>query len=493
MKIVFIYNGTESLGIEYISAFLKKKGHQVFLLFDPAVFQGDVFVNIRALANFFNLDQAIVRKAIEINPDLIAFSAYTGNYRWCLSIAQAIKQISDIPIVFGGVHPTAVPERVLANDFIDFVIRGEGEFAMLDLIESLERNESKDKLVNLPNICFKHQGRLYLNEPRFYINDLDILPFPDKRLFFDKEPLLEKNPYLIMTSRGCPYNCTYCSNNMYKNLYCQEKQHVRRRSPDNVIEELLLVKKEGKAKRINFMDDVFTFSESWLEDFIEKYKSKINLPFNCLTHPLAINKKIAFLLKKGGCRLVGVGVQSGSERIRKQIYNRQGSNDKIIEAISYLKEMKLKVQLDHILGAPSENETDLKESLSLYKKLKPDILMTFWLTYYPQTQIIELAKQKGILSEKDIDDIEEGNIGYTHDLGSVAKESIPLLAKYELMFELLSLCHNDILYSWSSKFVSLLPWKNKISYFILALTGLKNNREYILNKFRYAFSKHKTL
>ncbi|MFH0907060.1 MAG: radical SAM protein, partial [bacterium] len=489
MKIVFIYNGTESLGIEHISSLIKSKGHEVVLLFDPAVFQGEIFINIESLAKRYDMSGAIIKKAIELKPDLIAFSSFTGNYRWCLNITHAIKNISNIPIVFGGVHPTAVPEKVLSNDFIDFVIVGEGEFAMLDLIEHLFQGKPINELFDVPNICFKHENRIYLNSPRPYIRDLDSLPFPDKQLFFDQEPFFRKNPYLIMTSRGCPYNCNYCSNNMFRNLYSCEKQSVRRRSPDNVIEELLMSKKRWDIKRVYFMDDVFTFSTPWLREFIEKYIQKIKLPFYCYVHPLSLTREAAFLLKKGGCYLVGMGVQSGSERIRKDIYNRLDSNDKIIEAMSYLKENKINVQVDHIFGAPSENEEDLKESMQLYRKLKPEMILTFWLTYYPKTKIIEIAKRFGTLSDKDVNDIESGYIGYTHSTGSVAKDKVSLFNKYELNFEILALCHNNILYALLLKAVPFIPFKKMMSNSIYAVTGLIYNRNYIFNKFSYAFRK----
>ena len=360
----------------------------------------------------------------------------------------------------------------------------------MELLEHLSSGEPKERLINVNNICFRDKGQIYINNPRPYITDLDSLPFPDKRLFFDKEFVLEKAPYLIMTSRGCPHSCNYCCNNMYKQLYCNERQHIRRRSVDNVIAELVLVKKRGKSKQIYFMDDVFTFSQPWLEEFIDKYKSEIGRPFYCYTHPLSMTKEIALLLKKGGCYLVGIGVQSGSERIRKDIYNRLDSNEKIIQSISYLKEAGLKVQTDHIFGAPTEQEADLLDSLSLYKKVRPEIILTFWLTYYPKTQIIEIAKREGLLSEKEINDIEEGYIGYTHGVGSVAKDKIDLCNKYELMFELIPFFRNDKIYGLITDFALILPFKKFISYLLYTFSGLRYNRSYILNKLRYVLSKH---
>lgn len=488
MKIVFIYSGAENLGIEYISSLIESKGHEVFLLFDPAIFSGDLTINSKFLSRIFSIDKNIIKRTIELKPDLIAFSAYTGNYRWCLNIAQGIKKLVKVPIVFGGVHTSAVPERVLSNDFVDFAIIGEGEFPMLDLIEHLKEGAGREELLDIPNICFKYQDNVHLNNPRPYIKDLDLLPFPDKALFYEKVPLFEEN-YLIITSRGCPYNCTYCSNNMYHKLYSKEKQHVRQRSPNNVIEELSYIKKRGIARLIVFADDVFTSSEHWLENFVEKYKSKINLPFFCSTNPSAITKEIVYLLKEGGCWLVTLGVQSGSERIRKEIFNRRISNSKIIEAISYIKEMDIKVSVDHIFGTPSETEDDLKQGLNLYNKVKADRILTFWLTFYPRTKIIDYAKEQKILSDKDIENIEKGDSGFTHDIGSVSSDKIQIYAKYELLYQLRHLVYNDKLYSLLSRFVTIIPFKRPISKLIIFLNALKNNDIKFFYMVRYLWAK----
>lgn len=474
MKVLFIYNGAENLGIEYLSSVLKSRGHKTFLLFDPAIFSGDQLINSKFLSKFFSVDDKIVNQAIKINPDIIGFSAFTGNYRWCLTLAQKLKALfPSVPIVFGGVHVTAVPERVLLNDFIDYAVIGEGEGAILDLVEYLEKGAPISRLLNTPNLCFKHKGKVHLNSPRPYIRDLDTLPFPDKNLFYEKVPLLAED-YMIMTSRGCPYNCTYCSNNMYHNLYCAEKKHVRLRSPENVIEELKKAKKEWKIRLINFADDVFTFSAPWLKKFIPLYKSEINLPFFCSVHPLTISEEIVTLLKEGGCWLITMGVQSGSPRIREQIFNRPGSNKQITESVSLIKKAGIKISVDNIFGAPSEKEADLKQSLKLYDQLKTDRILTFWLTYYPKTRIIDYGRHYKLISGKEIEEIENGAIGFTHETGSVAPKKIKRYVKYELLFQLRSLIHNDRLYSLCRQIFLLFPLKKFISKFIIFLNALKN-------------------
>lgn len=488
MHITFIYNGAENIGIEYLSSFLKSKGHRVSLLFDPATFSGDYIVNNKVLSTIFSIDKKILEKISELNPDLIGFSSFTGNYRWCLNLAQKIKEIYSIPIVFGGVHTTALPEVVLTNNFVDYVIIGEAEFAFLDLIKHLENGANQKELLNISNICFKYEDRIQINSPRPYINDLDTVPFPDKMLFYEKIPLLEKK-YFAITSRGCLFKCTYCSNSMYHNLYQENRRHLRRRSPENVIDELMLVKKKGISKLVIFADDVFTQDQKWLEDFVGIYRSKVGLPFYCCAHPSHITREKVLLLKEGGCYLVGMGIQSGSERVRKQIFHRLGTNEQIIESIEQLKAVGIQVSVDNIFGAPTENEDDLKESLKLYNRIKADNIWTFWLTYYPKTDIINLAIDHKILTDDDIKKIGAGFVGYAHDTGSISDGEIDFYANYELRFRLRSFIHSDILYNFLSKFIAFIPFKRTFSKVVLFLTAIKNRDEKVLYTLRLLYTK----
>lgn len=483
MKVQFIYNGAENLGIEYLSSFLKSKGHTTSLLFDPAIFSGDQLINNKLLSKINNIDGLIVKKSVKEKPDLIAFSCFTGNYQWCLTIAKKIKSVSRIPIVFGGVHTTAVPNEVLANSCVDYIIIGEGEYAFLDLIQYLG-NQKEKTISEINNLGYKREGKLYLNNVREYIKDLDSMPFPDKELFYKKIPLLAEN-YLIVTSRGCPFNCTYCSNNMYHCTYISEKNHLRIRSPENVIQELKIAKSNWNPKLINFADDVFSSSKVWLQKFIPLYKSEINIPFFCSVHPNTMTKEIAELLKSGGCWLVTMGVQSGSERIRKDVFHRFGTNEQIMKSIGYIKKAGIKISVDNIFGAPGETEADLKLGLEVYYKTNPDRILTFWLTYYPNTEIIKIAIDKKELLPRDINRINNGLIGFTHDNGAVNKSKKRMYQKYAMLFQLRSLIQNNGLYNFVANLLVYLPFKGILTNSIILLNAFKNNdvKAYYLIKY----------
>ncbi|HIH24603.1 TPA: B12-binding domain-containing radical SAM protein [Candidatus Woesearchaeota archaeon] len=487
MKILFIYNGAENLGIESISSVLKAAGHETALLFDPAVFSGDQLINNKYLANMLSFDKKIVDNAVAMNAQIIGFSCYTGNYQWCLEIARRIKKRCNATIVFGGVHITATGGEALAHPFVDYAIMGEGEYAMLNLVNRLASGATD--VSDIQNLCFRKDGRTQCNPPRPYIRDLDSLPLPDKRLFYDKVPMLSQK-YLVLTSQGCPFSCTYCSNNMYHQRYCNETNHVRRRSPKHVIQELVYAKKHYDVRTVTFGDDIFTASVPWLKAFIKLYKKKVKLPFHCNVHPLTISDEAIRLLKEGGCWMITMGVQSGSERLRKQIFHRAGSNERILESIEAIKRAGIKISVDNIFGAPTETEEDLKQGYDLYFKAKPDRILTFWLTYYPGTKIIDYAMKDKLISINTKKRIDKGQYsGFAHGTGSVKNKKIAMYQKYQLLFQLRSLVQNDRAYIILSRILVKMPLKGALNYAIVLLNSIKNRDVNAFYLIKYALSK----
>jgi radical SAM superfamily enzyme YgiQ (UPF0313 family) len=489
MKILFIYNGSENLGIEYLSSFLKSKGHETTLLFDPQVFSPEQNVfDIKALDRIFSLDEKIIDQAVAMQPDLIGFSTFTSNYRWCLKIAAGIRKIAPIPIVFGGVHTTAATPRVLENDFIDFAVIGEGEYATLDLLGCLEKQTPRSEMLNIPNLCLRYEGKIFINPPRPYIKKLDSMPFPDKELFYDKVPMFEET-YTALSSRGCPYDCTYCSNSMYHKTYCNEKIHIRKRSVGNLLEELTRVKARGKSKLIVFNDEVFGSSVKWLEEFADRYPSEVGIPFYCSLHPATVKKKIVDLLKKSGCWSLAIGVQSGSERIRKDIFNRHVSNKQIIEAIRLIKEAGIKVYVDNIFGAPTETEEDVEECLKLYLTTRPSRIQTHRLTYFPGTEIINCALQEKTITPESVKAVEEGFIGNLRIAGSIPKDKLRMYANYSILFHALTIFTDDETFNKVSKILLAIPFKRQVENFLMLMEAFKNRDFRLFNYIRYVWTK----
>ena len=432
MKILFVCNRFENLGVEILSSFLKSHGHKVELAFDPQLFN-DGYLTIPFLAKKCDYRKKILKKVENFKPDLIAFSVLTDNYLWALNISKLIKKRYTTPIVFGGIHPTSVPEIVMEHNCVDFVIRGEGENALLDLITSLDKNKPFSKINNL---VFRKNNLVVINELRNFVSDLDSLPYPDKDLFYRFIPY-SKQTYTIMTSRGCPFNCTYCFNHMYKKLYLDKGKYLRKRSVDNVIDELKKAKLKYGFNFVSILDDVFMFDNEWLKDFCRKYKNEINIPFRCIGHVNFINQENTFLLKTAGCKVIQIGVQTTCDYTRKNIINRNEINETIEKASRIIKKNNIKLEVDHILGFPYETGKEQIEAAKFYNQIRPDIINTYWLKCFPKTEIIKYMLEDNKLTECDIRKIERG-YGNSYISGGSVKD-VKELQKFSSLLNIIPL------------------------------------------------------
>lgn len=483
MKIQFIYMGSENLGLEYLSAAVKKSGHQVGLTFDPALFYDKHYLNIDRLAKIFDARESIACHALSQDPDIIGFSVFTHNYQWALSIARLIKRKKDIPVIFGGIHPTVLPEEVLIQDCVDMVCIGEGEEALAQLLNTLE-TENK----NINNIWFKEGGVFIKNPLRRLNDDLDRLPFPDKSIFDENIDMREK--YMIMTSRGCPFNCSYCSISTLRDIYLGRGKFLRFRSPGNVLEEILQARKQYNFKSVDFHDDVFTINYETMKELLSGYKSKVNLPYSCLSHPLYMDREKARLLKDTGCCMVHFGIQSMSESLRSSVLNRQEKNTDIERALESCREVDLPFQVDHIFGIPGDSEQILIDAAKFYAEYRPQKIGCFWLSYFPKTRIIQTALASGSISKDEVKAINEGLGKILHFGGSVRNAAQKEMIKnFEVLFKLIPVLPRKatekiISKKWYRKF-SFMPF-----FLILAIdvvAGIKHKSYHSFSYMRYYF------
>jgi len=407
MKITFLSAGYENLAVEYLSAYLRQEGYKTSLAFDPLLFSDCNMDNPR-LASFFSFTPRVIKEVVAQKPDVIAISVITPFYRWALNISKNVKESLDVPIVIGGIHASAVPDRILKNKCIDLVCVGEGEEVLLDVVTAIEGGD-ENRLKKIPNVYYRDKDdKIHKNKPRPLIENIDRLPFPDKYLFFEKSKTF-KNRYLVIASRGCMFNCSYCSNNVWRFVYRETcAWNVRRRSVDNVIDELKEGIDQWHPKIINFVDDAFDMDKKWVEEFAVKYKKEVGVPFTTFAHPKFVDKKLMKLLKEAGLVKCELGVQSLNMDIKRKILNRYETNEETLTAIKTIKEAGVQIAVDHIIGLPHQTENDLKKASSLYNKIKPDILNCYGLQYFPKSEIINTALKTHLIEEKDIEKIEEG-------------------------------------------------------------------------------------
>ena len=336
MKIVFVTVANENIAIELLSSFLKERGCDVKVIFDPRVFATEAF-DFKKLASFFDISKHIVKQINEEKPDLIGFSIFTFNYQYYLKLAKAIKKSGqEAPIVFGGIHPTSVPDRVIKEECVDIVCVGEGEYALLELLENLKKGE---KRTDIKNLWFKKGKQVIKNPCRPLIADLDKLPFPDKEMFYKIYPSFIRDDYSALSSRGCPFACTYCGNNVLRKTFYGLGKVVRRRSPKNIVDELVWAKEKFGIKKVTFVDDVFGQDQKWLKAFAKDYKKRVDLPYIIITHPLFMTKPIVELLVDSGCYFLLFGIQSASEKTRREVLKRYETNKDIFRPLSFVTSM----------------------------------------------------------------------------------------------------------------------------------------------------------
>ncbi len=386
MKILFIMPLDYSVypfQIGALSAFLKKHKHKTDYL-------------ELILGREFNQDDALLvaRKIESFQPHLIGFSSYEMSFEWIKDIAGFIKAEYNLPIIVGGYHATLVPEEVINHSSIDMVCRGEGEYALLELLEGMEQDR---ETVAIKNIWFKRNGKIIRNGMRPLIEDLDRLPFLDRNSFNYQEQLNRYGPkrYLgMMGSRGCPFNCSYCSNHAFRMLYPNKERYFRWRSVDHVLNEIEECRREFLFGGISFEDDIFTGIGGWLEEFCEKYPKRFALPFRCNARPETATFERMTMLKEAGCESVSFGIESGDERIRKEVLRRDISNSQIREAFRNAKRAGLKVRSYSMVGLPHETRSSLLRTILLNFKVAPHEVQTTVFYPFQGTSLGKLCYEK---------------------------------------------------------------------------------------------------
>lgn len=404
MKVTLISTSTfpSDQGIRTISAVLKKAGHSVRLVF--MTLSEDYSRN-------YTKSELLQLEKICKGSQLIGIASYASTAKRAYRIILNLKKLG-VPIVYGGVHATISPEDCI--NYADIVCVGEGEEAILELTEALEKNKPIDKIKNL---WIQREDKIIKNPVRNVIDNLDSLPFPDFeienqyvlergkiRKFQEKDP---SGQIFFLTGRGCPYGCDYCSNSFFNKLYEGKRKSILRwHSPEYIIKGILYMK--DKFPTLNYFDiRDDTFSLRPLEDikkFCSLYKEQVGMRFKCLGDPRTVTDEKIKLLVDAGCTDIIIGIQ-GSERVNREIYHRNQTNEYVLRAGKILNKYKdkLAVMYDVITSNPYENPVDIISLIRLLQKIpKPYYLSVNNLIFFPGTKLYQRAKADGtIRSEKD--------------------------------------------------------------------------------------------
>ncbi len=356
MRVTFYAEMTEHLGLEYLSAVLLQRGHDTRLVFNPKLFDNHGLTFPR-LERWIGRDVDTVVAAIERScPDVVAFSANLVTYRGVREVAAAVRRRLQVPVVVGGPMATSMPAELLATGLFDYLVAGEGEEALAELIEALSSGRDPSVLANVG--CVR-AGRPVVNPSRPLVEEIDTLPFPDRDLFARERALSG----LITASRGCPFACAFCAaGTVLGRSVPNPRKWYRQRGAAAVVREAADAAARHGLRRFHFCDDVFPRDARWVREFSEAWRADVGAPFDINTAPLRMTREVIEALKQAGCEQVSIGVQSASRRLLKDVMHRAFDLDVAAELVRGLSDAGIRTVVDVMFGTPGEGADQMLET-----------------------------------------------------------------------------------------------------------------------------------
>jgi anaerobic magnesium-protoporphyrin IX monomethyl ester cyclase len=343
-------------------------------------------------------------------PLFIGISLMSVEYRLAVQLTQVLKsQFPSTPVLWGGIHPTIAPETCV--DYADFVCVGEGENLIVDFAHAVV---NKSGIEDLCSLVFRSTDQVIRN-PLYPLTDLSVIPayehIPKDSFLLHKETMIPLDistfrkyakysgtTYSIMSSRGCPFSCTYCCNNALAKITGSRK--IRFREPESVIDELRrAISQYPFIEYINFQDDCFlSRSDEKMEHFCHLYKREIKLPFIARSIPTFVTERKIASMKSAGLAWISIGLQSGSDRVCREIFGRRSGRQAFLKAAKAIKHHDLAAFYDVILDNPFETVSDQIDTvLTLMETPKPFYTQFFSLSLYPGTELRQQALDEGMI------------------------------------------------------------------------------------------------
>lgn len=397
MRVLFVefsFDKWFNASVAALSSWLKEHGHSVQM----------------HRIDYSTTDEDFKRLMVDSNPELIAFSCMTFQWAAVEKFSVYCKiALPEVPIIAGGYHPTFYPDQVVGHDPIDIVCLGEGEYAMLELIEAMEAGED---ITGIKNLWVKDRatGKVSKNEIRPLVDNLDEFPYWDRDIF-DFDNLLEntaratifheKYNMPIAAGKGCPYVCTYCSNTALLKMYKGLGKFTRVRSVDHVLGEMKVVRERYPIKKFEFWDEIFGVNMPWLREFAPRYAKEVGLPFTVFLRPEQSKPKVLNLLKEAGCSMVLMGVEHGDEGFREKALHRKMSNDYIVESFHNARDAGIETTALNMIALPNETVDLARKTLELNRRIEPDVVCVFIYQAFPGTELFDECVEAGYIPERD--------------------------------------------------------------------------------------------
>lgn len=377
MKALFIQRalGQEMLGLMYLSRALRDNGHETKCLFLPT--SGDLLQEIDRFA-----------------PDLLCYGTTTGLHRYYMQVNRYIKAHRKIFSVFGGMHPTFVPE-IVEDPAIDAVCVGEGEAALVELVNRLQAGQS---VADVQNFHVKEDGVVHRNPVRGLIQDLDGIGFPDRELIYANKLYRNSPMKVFITSRGCVGRCSYCFHSGYGMLYDSGPgRYLRRRSPGHVIAEIDAVRRKYPLEFVHLTDDMFNFNRAWQEEFLREYKREIGLPFSAIFMIDWTDPDLLALYKEAGCANIRIAFETASDDLKSELERPKDTpTAQQLAAAQRIKDAGIRLTTLNMVGIPGGSLDNELGTLEMNLRARPDQVLVNFIHPYPGTGLDSVLKAHGL-------------------------------------------------------------------------------------------------
>jgi anaerobic magnesium-protoporphyrin IX monomethyl ester cyclase len=327
------------------------------------------------------------------DPDVVGISVMTAKYGSALKVSSLCKCFKkDIRVIWGGPHPTIQAREVLKNNEVDFAVVGEGDETLSELCQSLRGNGRSFEEIR--GLAFRKNGETIVNPPRPLISDLDTLLPPARDLCLHPELYSLESWGNLITSRGCPFECAFCS------ARSTWGRRVRLRSAENVVAEIRDICHRYKTREIWFWDDSFTVNRSNVLELCHKIvEQRLDISWGCTTRVDTVDDELLDMMRKSGCQMIEFGIESGSERMLK-LMKKNITLNQVREAVSLVKKHGIDWKAFFMVGVPGETRIDIEQTKRLMEELDPRGIVLSVFTPYPGSELYDTAVKAGLVPAK---------------------------------------------------------------------------------------------